>query len=114
MVIRFKAPNDQTEVADHDVLVKADVVSLHEITKLEVSVDHVVRKTVSNASFEEKLNMDTGVHKIKVRAYDSAGNSEEKEIQIGVGVPWNYLPSPTPALTITPYPTPTLTPSPSP
>lgn len=115
IVIKIISPSDQVQINDHDVPVKVQIISLHEITKLVILVDNDVKRTVSASLFEERVNMDTGVHKLKVRAYDSAGNSGEKEIQIGVKVPWDYRKSdPTPTSLPTVTPTPTITPTPTP
>ncbi len=99
VAVRIKNPGNQVRIDDNNVLVEADAVSAGEITKMEISVDGDIKKTVSSNSFSDRIHMDTGAHEIKVKAYDSRGNAGETGIKIGVNVPWDFSPSPTPTAT---------------
>lgn len=109
VVVQIKNPGDHSQIDDNDVLIEANAVSQVDIVKLEVFVDDVSKRTVTDQKFSERINMDKGTHTIKIRAQDAKGNSGESQVKIGVFVPWDYV-VPTP----TPIPSPTPTPSPKP
>ncbi len=99
VAVRIKTPGDHNQINDNNVQVEADAVSAGEIIKMEISVDGEIKKTVSSNNFSDKINMTTGPHEIKVKAYDSRGNAGETAVKIGVNVSWDASPSPTPTAT---------------
>lgn len=109
VVVRIKKPSDKQQTEGNDVDVEADAKAVHDIKKMELYVDDSQKTSVDNNFLTEKLNLSTGIHKIKVKAYDDKGNSGEREITIGVKVsadqPTN-TPVPPPSNTPVP-PTPT-------
>ena len=110
VIVQIKNPGDHAQIDDNDVLVEANAVSQADIVKLEVSVDDVSKRTITDQKFSERINIDKGTHTIKIRAQDAKGNSGESQVKIGVFVPWDYVvPTPTPI----PSPTPTPTPKPT-
>lgn len=102
VAIKLESPADHEQINDNDVLVKIEGVSTAEIIKLEIFIDEALKRSVSSNKFSERINMTNGTHTLKIRAQDSRGNVDEKEIKIGVFVPWDWTP-----------PTPTSTPSPT-
>ena len=85
--------------------------SVAKITEVKLWIDDQEKQTWSERPFEMSVTLPDGPHKIKVKATDKDGNSQEREAAIGVNVPWNYSPTPT-SLPVTPtVPTATVTPS---
>lgn len=114
VVVKIKSPENQQKIDSHEVLISAEAVSTKEIVKITLEIDGVEKNSWMNKEFSERYTLDTGPHKIKVKAQDSAGNTGEKEIKIGVMVPWDYQ-APTPIPTAEPTavsPVPTITLSP--
>ena len=101
VVVKIKSPEDKIQIDDHDVKIEAEATSVEEIVKLELFIDGELKKEINGSSISEVLNLDKGVHKIKVKAQDSKADTGEKEIQIGIFVPWDneeseLTPTPTP------------------
>ncbi|MBI3379220.1 transglycosylase domain-containing protein [Candidatus Gottesmanbacteria bacterium] len=108
VVVRIKQPSDKSKIDSNDIEILADAKALKDIKKMEIYVDDSLKKTDSVSLFDTTLHVDDGIHKIKVRAYDSDNHSGESQITIGVKV------SPDSA-TSTPIPSPTaIPPSPTP
>lgn len=109
VTVLIKEPKNETKYEDHDVDVWGEAFSTKEITKLELFVDGVLKKTIDGGSYHEKINLDTGAHKVKFKGTDRDNRmAESDEVKIGVGVNWDFVPStPVPAT-----PVPTITPSP--
>lgn len=112
VVVKIKRPDGNAQINDNNFEIEAQAKSLSDIKRMELYIDDTQKSSVSQSSFTETVNLDTGVHKIKVKAYDSKDHSGESEITIGVKVPADFHPTDTPA----PQPTqaPTNTPSPTP
>ncbi|MBI5451983.1 transglycosylase domain-containing protein, partial [Candidatus Gottesmanbacteria bacterium] len=106
VAVRIKNPADKSQIDSNSVQVLAEGRGIKDIKKMEIYVDGSLKTTVNNNSLDENLNLDTGIHKIKVKAYNISGDTGEAEITIGIKV------SPNP--TATPVPSPTITPSLSP
>lgn len=105
VVVRIKKPSDKQQTDSNDVDVEADAKAVHDVKKMELYVDDSQKTSVDNNFLTEKLNLSTGIHKIKVKAYDDKGNSGQREITIGVKVSADQP-------TSTPPPPPTDTPVP--
>jgi len=113
LIVKIKTPDDKSQVDNHDVKIEAEAVSLAEIVKMELFVDDELKKEIHGDFLSEVVNLDDGTHKIKVKTYDSKGDTGEREVNIGVFVPWDYeepeptsIPSPTSTLSPTLSPTP--------
>lgn len=101
VIVQIKRPSDKSRIDDNRVEIEAKAVAQRDIKKMELYIDDSQKASVNNNTMNETLNLDTGIHKIKVKAYDDGGNSGESEIRIGVNVNPEE-PSPTD----TPVPTP--------
>ena len=103
----IKEPKNETRYDDHDVDVWGEAYSTKEIQKLELYIDGILKKTIDGSSYHEKINFDTGAHRVRFKGYDKDGRTAESdEIKIGVSVNWDYAtPAPsTPEPTATPNP----------
>jgi len=111
--LKIKEPEDQSQIncgqSECSFTVKAEPVSVNEITLLEIFINGESKATVNTLPYERDFTLPTGVYAIKVRVRDEKGNTSEREIKIGINVPWNWQPSPTPTFTPTPLPSPTPT-----
>lgn len=101
VVIRIKKPQDMTQIDSNSIDIAADAKAIRDIKKIEILIDGLTKSSSDSNSIEDTVNVDTGIHKIKIKAYDEKGNTGEKEITVGVKVSPN-----TP--TSTPVPTPTI------
>lgn len=107
--VLIKEPSDKSRIDNNDIRVKAEIVSLAEVVKVEILANDVVRRETSGKSIEEVINLNDGVYVLKVRADDSSGNRGEAEVKIGVNRNWDEKkpePTNTPMPTNTPTPTP--------
>ena len=105
VIVKIKKPENQSQIDDNNVEVLSQASAVKDIKKMELYVDDSLKTTVNNNSLNESITLATGIHKIKVKAYDSANNSGESEVTIGI----KTSPDPTPTITI-PVPSPTPTP----
>lgn len=105
VVVRIKNPSDGSQIDSNDVEIIANAHAVADIKKIELYDNGSVKKSFNNNSIDESFHFDTGIHKIKVKAYDDKGNSGEKEITVGVKVSPNQP-------TVTPIPSATPTTSP--
>lgn len=110
VVVEIKKPQDKQKIDQEEIEVEARAFALKEIDKMELYVNDSRKTTVSDNKLKEKLKLDTGVYKIKIKALSKDGNSGEAEIIIGIKVsadePLPPSPSPTSAPTSSPAPTP--------
>lgn len=102
VVVRFKKPsnNDRMDNNSFDVVIEAS--ANHSIKKIELYVNDSLKKSQDNTNLlSENINVDTGVYKLKAKAYDDSGHTGESEITIGVKTDPNP-PTSTPAPTDVP------------
>lgn len=90
VTVTIEKPNDHQQLDDHDVRIEATAVSIEEVKRLEIEVDGVFLKSSEGSKISEVINLDTGSHRIKVRAKNIKDDSGEQEIRIGVKVPWDH------------------------
>lgn len=112
VVVRIKNPSDMTQIDSNNLTVSADGRAVRDIKKMELYIDDSLKTSVNGNSIEENLNLDTGIHRIKVKAYNSSNDSGESTVTVGV----KTSPNPT-ATSIPPSLTPTIptqAPSPTP
>ncbi len=119
VIVQIKEPSDKLKIDSNSFTLKAKIISLDEIKKVDVYVNSDIISTYNEdkKSIEEPLQLSDGVYEIKVRAENNKGKAGESSIKIGINKPWDYLSptpilTPTPELTITPSPTVTLSPTP--
>lgn len=106
IAVSIKSPSDKSQINDSSVGVRGDVGSMETISKVEILIDGaVVRELAGASSINETVPVASGQHRVKVKAYDSKGNSAEEEVRIGVNEQYQE-PTPTPTPTVTPTPTP--------
>ncbi len=105
--VDFEKPQDKSSNLPENLEIKIRADSISDIVDVVLFVNGNSYRTFSKPPYTTILSLTKGVHKLKARAKDKAGNTSEKEITIGVGVEWNYS-------TPTPSPTPSLVPSPLP
>jgi len=105
VVVRIKSPSDKKQIDSNDISVLADAKALRDIKKMELYVDDSLKTTALANILDENIHLETGIHKIKVKAYDTSDHTGESEITVGVKVP--VEPTSTP---VAPIPTPSPTP----
>jgi 1A family penicillin-binding protein len=111
--VGIDSPAHQSTVGnDFEVRIKTN--SIKKIVEVKLWVDGTEKNTWTDKPYDMNLSLANGVHKIKVRATDKDGNSQEREAVFGVNVPWDWVPSPTPTRTPTPTMTPAVTSTPVP
>lgn len=109
VIVNIKKPSDREKIDSQSIQVLAEARAVKKITKIELYLDGSLKTTASDDILDETINLDTGIRKIKVKAYDEQGRSGESEITIGVKT---SLDAPTPSPTPSSQPSPTLTPTP--
>jgi penicillin-binding protein 1C len=114
VIVRIKSPSDMSQTDNNSVEVNAEAKAAKDIKKMELYVDDYLKNTFNANSFNQKLNLDTGIHKIKVKAFNSSDNTGESEIKIGVKVSPNETPTSVPQHTLIPTNIPTIVLSPIP
>lgn len=97
--VGFDSPQDRSTVGStFDIRIKTT--SLKKITEVKLWIDDKEVKTWNDKPFEWLgYTLADGPHKIKVRAMDKDGNSQEREGKFGVNVAWDWSPTPTPTVT---------------
>ena len=106
IVVNIKKPSDKEKIDSLSVQVIAEAKAVKKITKIELYVDSNLKTKADDDILEETINLDIGIHKIKVKAYDEQGKNGESEITIGVKTSAD-LPTTTPVPSFTPTPSPT-------
>lgn len=99
VVVQITKPTDKTRVDADTVEITGNAKAVRDIKKIELIIDDVLKTSVNNNTLDETVVLPTGIHKIKLKAFDEKGNTGEKEVTIGVYVSAEN-PSPTPAPTI--------------
>lgn len=112
VVVRIKNPGDMQRIDNNNVEVNAEAKAAKDIKKMELYVDDSLKDSFNSNSFTRNINLETGVHKIKVKAYNANDNTGESEVKIGVKVQPNDTPTPVTQPTIIPTLIPLLTPTP--
>lgn len=97
VAVNIYNPQDQKRYDTNDIRLEATAFSGVDITKLEVTIDGNLKKTIEGKSIDEVYNLTNGPHEIKVKAYDSKGNSGTGTVKIGVNSSWEITPIPTPS-----------------
>lgn len=110
MIITFKEPGDKSKVTTNDVRIRAKIISLHSLRKVEIFVgDKRVKEYNENKKdIDETLNLSDGTYVIWIKVENSDGKKKDNRIRIGVNRNWDE--SSAPEATDTPEPSATPTP----
>ncbi len=115
VVVNIYNPQDKKRYDTKEIRIEVEAFSISKITKMEVEIDGLVKRTVSDKYFSEVFILENGPHTIKVRAEDERGKNETGTVQIGVNSEWDQNQStPTPTEVPVATSTPTITPTPTP
>lgn len=104
VVVRIKKPSDKTQIDSNDFEVLADAKAMRDIKKMELYIDDSLKTTAMTNLLSENIHLDTGIHTIKVKAYDTDNRSGESQITVGVKADPNPTATPNPSPTISPTP----------
>ena len=106
IVVRFKRPQDKSKLDDNsfDVVIEAN--ANRDIKKMELYINDSLKNSQDNTSLmTQNITLDSGIYKLKAKAYDDAGHTGESEITIGIktdpaptDTPLSPSDTPTPAL----------------
>lgn len=112
VVISIKEPSNQTTVTYNEVSIKAKIISLTPIKKVEIYLNNqkLNEWQENKTSIDEEYQLSDGVYKLKIRAENEKGKVGESEIRFGVNKPWDFQ---EPTATPTPSVSPMITPSPT-
>lgn len=89
--ITMNSPADKTRVDNNDVEVRFDVSSPNSIKKAEVSVDGVLKQTLTTEPWKVTVNMaNASYHKIDVVVTDEQGNVGSRFLEIGVNQDFSH------------------------
>jgi len=99
MTLKINEPSDRQQLDSNEVTIKTSPVSIKGIKKVEIYIDDKLVSSLDSPPYEDKINVETGKHRIKVKAYDTDKNEVESEVKVGVKVPWEDDPTPTPTPT---------------
>jgi penicillin-binding protein 1C len=97
VIVQVKEPSNKSRIDSNTISLKAKIVSLDDIKKVEIYVNGNIITTYNEnkKEIEEPLSLSDGVYEIKVRAENNKGKIGESSIKIGINKPWDYV-SPTP------------------
>lgn len=96
VIVSIKKPGNESQVDNEEVEIRAEASAVSGIKRMEVYIDGDLKSTGDDNDINETVKLSTGVHKIRVKAYDTKDHSGETEIIIGVKVDPKSTPSPTP------------------
>ncbi|MCL5019134.1 MAG: penicillin-binding protein [Patescibacteria group bacterium] len=97
VAVNIYSPEDHKRYDTNDIKIDANAFSSNEIIKMEVEIDGSVKRVINDKSINEIFNLSDGPHTIRVRAFDSKGNSGTGTMLIGVKSSWETTPTPTPS-----------------
>lgn len=104
VVVQIAKPSDKTQIDTTNIQIQGNAKAVRDIKRIELFIDDTLKTSVNNNTVDEIVVLSTGIHTIKLKAFDEKGNTGEKEITIGVHVS-AQSPSLTPTSTIVPSPT---------
>ena len=83
--ITMNTPGDKSRVDSNDVEIRFDVSSPNPIKKAEISVDGIIKQTLTSEPWKVTINMPNGpYHKIDVVVTDEQNNVGSRFVEIGV------------------------------
>ncbi|HLE48598.1 MAG TPA: PBP1A family penicillin-binding protein [Patescibacteria group bacterium] len=108
--VQIVSPEDHSNNLPGNFNFEAKASSTSNIVEVKFEVDGSKLITFVSPPYKQDVNLNDGIHELKVVAKDEKGNESDRTIKIGVGVPWDYSPTPVPTATSTPTPSPSPTP----
>lgn len=99
VAVNIFSPQDKKRYDTNDIRVEADAFANTDVVKIEVEIDGNLKNSDSAKSVDSVYNLPNGSHIIKVRAFDSKGNSGTGTVTIGVNSSWEVSPTPSPEST---------------
>lgn len=96
VVIKVDSPSDHQRIDSDKIHIKAKAYASRDMVKFTVSLDGTEKINKAGDSIDEDISgVANGSHKLKFRAVDSGGNSNEFEWTIGVNANWDSAPATT-------------------
>ncbi len=90
--ITMQSPPDKSRVDSNDVEIRFDISSPSPVKKAEVSVDGVLKQTLTSEPWKVTVNVaNAPYHKIDVVVTDEAGNVGSRFVEIGVNQDFSKL-----------------------
>lgn len=104
LIIQIKEPIDKSTINNNKLTLKAKILSVEEIKKIDIYVNErlVISYSENKKDIEEPLELTDGVYEIKIKAENSLGKNSESSIKVGINKPWDFKPSLTPTQSISP------------
>ena len=94
IALTIKEPSNESQVNNNSVTISGEVVSLNDVSKIEIYIDGDKKRDWSNTkTFSDNFSLGNGSHQVQVKAWDKDNNFADKTI--GFGVNQAYV-SPTP------------------
>lgn len=102
VVVRFKKPQDKNRIEDNSFDVVIEASANHSIKKIELYMNDSLKSSQDNTNLmTQNIALDTGIYKLRAKAYDDSGHTGESEITVGIKTDPNPTDTPLP-----PSPTP--------
>ena len=95
--VEFINPKDRQSNLPNEFTIEVRADSTANIIQIELEIDGVKKRTFTGPPFNEKIELENGVHEIRAKARDDKGNESDRTITIGVNVAWNFSPTPSPS-----------------
>ena len=99
--IDFVTPSDKTSNLPNKFSVEIRADSTVSIAQVELEVDGTRVRTFTARPYKHELELDDGIHTLRVKAKDSNGNEADRSITVGVNTSWDLSPTPIPSETLT-------------
>jgi len=96
IAVSIKEPGDKSQINSNTVHVRAEAASINSVERIEISVDGSMKSSKNDSRISEDIQIDNGIHTIKVWAKDNKGNTSEREIVVGINMPY-VTPTPSPS-----------------
>lgn len=113
LIVQIKEPADKATINSNKLTLKAKIISVEEIKKIEIYANEklIISYSENKKEIEEPLELSDGAYEIKVKAENTKGKTSESSVKIGINKPWDFKPSLTPTQFISPTdsPSPTIT-----
>ncbi len=106
IVVDFISPRDHDSNLPGKFSVEIKAESISDIQELRLEIDGVKYRTFTQKPYRDDIDLQTGIHQLRVVARDVDGKEADKKITVGVGVTWDYAPTLVPTLEPSILPTP--------
>lgn len=111
VVVSIREPKDKSRINSNKVRVRARIVSLEDIKRIEIFINGERVKEIkeNKEDISEEFELSDGTYEIRVRAENSKGKTSDKRVRIGINKDWDEEDTPDP----TSEPDPTTEPTPT-